>query len=172
MKALIQVLGVACADTILVPLDRKVKLVDGVVQVVQNPKPDAVAVVNLAANPPAVTSVIENVPVSVVGPPSSVALTPDGKRALVSRDGDHKITVLNVDGTNVTLANRDINAGLHSYGIDIARDGRTAVVANIGVGMGDSDTISVIDLATSPPRVRDTLSVGQTPEGMAFSPDG
>jgi DNA-binding beta-propeller fold protein YncE len=227
--------GTAYADTILAPLDRKVKLVDGVVQVVQNPKPDAVAVINLAANPPAITAVIENVPVSVVGPPSSAAITPDGeialvtaamkvdpadrakqaadnrnegsvsmfsisgklvapvgkltigpansgpsgviftpdgKRALVSRDGDHKITLLNVDEANVTLANRDINAGLRPYGIDIAKDGKTAVVANIGIGTGDADTISVIDLSNGPPKVTDTLTVGQTPEGMALSPDG
>lgn len=265
----------AAADTIIVPLDRKVKLVDGVTTVVQNPKPDAVAVIDLAASPPRIAATIDNVPVSVVGPPSSAALTPDGsialvsaamkidpadrmkqvadnrvtvidmtvtpprplvtleagaspaglainpagtlaivanrnegtvsmltiagklvspagklslgpatsgpsgvvftpdgKRALVTRDGDHKITVLNVDGDKVTLANRDINAGLRPYGIDMAKDGKTAVVANIGIGTGDADTISIIDLSNGPPRVTDTISVGQTPEGMALSPDG
>jgi DNA-binding beta-propeller fold protein YncE len=265
----------ARADTVLVALDRKVKLVDGVTTVVQNPKPDAVAVVDLSANPPKVTATIENLPVSVVGPPSSAALTPDGslalvtanmkidpadskkqaadnkltiidmtatppkamatletglgpaglainaagtlaivanrnegsvsvfsivgktvapvskltigppasgpsgvvitpdgKRALVSRDGDNKITMLSIDGTAVTLANRDINAGLRPYGIDMARNGQMAVVANIGIGAGDADTISVIDMSLTPPRVTDTISVGQTPEGMAMSPDG
>jgi DNA-binding beta-propeller fold protein YncE len=46
------------------------------------------------------------------------------------------------------------------------------VVANIGIGAGDADTISVIDMSLAPPRVTDTITVGQTPEGMAMSPDG
>jgi hypothetical protein len=61
--AVLSLAGAAQADTVLVALDRKVKLVDGVVTVVQSPKPDAVAVVDLSANPPKVTATIENVPV-------------------------------------------------------------------------------------------------------------
>jgi DNA-binding beta-propeller fold protein YncE len=34
------------------------------------------------------------------------------------------------------------------------------------------DTISVIDLKATPPRVVEFLNVGQTPEGVLFSPDG
>ena len=46
------------------------------------------------------------------------------------------------------------------------------MVANIGRGSGDSDTVSLIDLKAEPPRVVDTISVGQTPEGVKMSPDG
>jgi DNA-binding beta-propeller fold protein YncE len=104
--------------------------------------------------------------------PSSVAFTPDGKMALVSRDNDHKISILTIDGTKVDYAKRDMNAGLRPYGLDIARKGDVAVVANIGVGQGDADTISVIDMKLSPPRVVNTITVGQTPEGIKMSPDG
>jgi DNA-binding beta-propeller fold protein YncE len=104
--------------------------------------------------------------------PSSVAFTPDGRTALVSRDGDNRISVLSIDGTNVQYAKRDIYAGQRPYGLEICAPGNIAVVANIGVGQGDSDTISVIDLTLNPPRVIDTLNVGQTPEGIACSPDG
>jgi len=111
-----------------------------------------------------------------VGPADSgvshVAITPDGKRALVTRDNDHFVSVLTIDGTKVELAKRDISAGLRPYGIDISRDGSVAVVANIGRGGGDSDTISLIDLAATPPRVVETVTVGQTPEGIKLSPDG
>ena len=78
--------------------------------------------------------------------PSRVAITPDGRTALVTRDGDHKISVLAIDGTTVTYTKRDLNAGLRPYGIDICAPGNIAVVANIGIGQGDADTISVIDL--------------------------
>ena len=47
-----------------------------------------------------------------------------------------------------------------------------AVVANIGRGGGDNDTVSVIDLQARPPRVVETFTVGQTPEGIKLSPDG
>jgi len=101
---------------------------------------------------------------------ASVAFTPDGKQALVSRDGDDLVTFLAVDGSRVTRTGRDLRTGLHPgarpYGLDITRDGRTAVVANDGEG-----TISVIDLRGEP-RVAQTLRVGPTPEGIKLSPDG
>ena len=102
---------------------------------------------------------------------SHAAFTPDGKTALVTRDGDDRVSVLSVDGTKVEYTKRDINAGLRPYGIDIAAAGSFAAVANIGRGGGDADTVSLIDLRLSPPRVVDTITVGQTPEGIKVSPD-
>ena len=112
-----------------------------------------------------------------VGRPRSRAraassFAPDGKSALVTRDGDHRIVVLSIDGNKVEATKREIAAGLRPYGIDIAAKGEVAVVANIGIGGGDADTISVIDLKLDPPRVVNTYTVGQTPEGIKMSPDG
>jgi DNA-binding beta-propeller fold protein YncE len=103
---------------------------------------------------------------------SHAVFAPDGKTALVTRDGDDRISVLSVDGTKVEYTKRDINAGLRPYGIDVASSGAFAAVANIGRGGGDADTVSLIDLRASPPRVVDTITVGQTPEGIKVSPDG
>jgi DNA-binding beta-propeller fold protein YncE len=105
---------------------------------------------------------------------SHVAITPDGRHALVTRDGDFFIHVLAIAGETVTRTNRTISAGLRPYGISIAPDGSWAAVANIGRGGGDEDTISLISLAGDPARWRvvHTLSVGQTPEGITVSPDG
>ena len=104
--------------------------------------------------------------------PSAVSITPDGKTAFVTLDGDNKIVVLSIDGTKVELTKRVISAGLRPYGLDITPKGEVAVVANIGMGGGDADTISVIDLKLAPPRVVNTYTVGQTPEGIKLSPDG
>jgi DNA-binding beta-propeller fold protein YncE len=104
--------------------------------------------------------------------PSQPVFTPDGTMALVTRDNDHKISVLSVQGDKVEYTKRDINAGLRPYQIDVAGTGEVAVVANIGIGQGDADTISLIDLKAKPPRVVNTMSVGQTPEGLKMSPDG
>lgn len=104
--------------------------------------------------------------------PSHVAITPDGKTALVTRDGDNKISVLSIDGNKVEHTKRDISAGLRPYGLVIHPNGKVAVVANIGTGSGDADTVSVIDIEAKPARVVHTVTVGQTPEGIALSPDG
>jgi len=104
--------------------------------------------------------------------PSAVAFTPDGKTALVTRDGDNKISVLTVEGGKVEYSKRDLNAGLRPYPLDISSKGDVAVLTNIGIGQGDADTASLIDLEAKPARVVDTLTVGQTPEGLKISPDG
>lgn len=105
--------------------------------------------------------------------PSHVVFTPDGSRALVTRNNDSLVSVLAVNGLSVKYAKQDIPAGLKPYGIDVTPDGRTAVVANIGAGMaGGADTLSVIDLAATPPRAVNHVTVGPIPEGLALSPDG
>jgi len=104
--------------------------------------------------------------------PSQVGITPDGRTALVTRDGDNFISILSIDGTKVEHTKRDLTAGMRPYGLDISADGSVAVVANIGRGNGDNDTVSVIDLKVQPPRVVETVVVGQTPEGIVLSPDG
>jgi DNA-binding beta-propeller fold protein YncE len=103
---------------------------------------------------------------------SHVAIAPDGKTAIVTRDGDSLISVLAVDGTKLEYTKRDMSAGQRPYGAAISADGSVAVVANIGRGSGDADTISLIDLTVKPPRVVETVTVGQTPEGIMLSPDG
>lgn len=103
---------------------------------------------------------------------SHVTISPDGKTALVTRDGDSLISVLSIDGTKVEYTKRDMAAGLRPYGAVISATGTVAVVANIGRGLGDADTISVIDMVANPIRVVETITVGQTPEGIMLSPDG
>jgi DNA-binding beta-propeller fold protein YncE len=107
--------------------------------------------------------------------PSGVVITPDGKTALVSLDGEsaNAVAVLSIEGTKVDDTKRRLTAGIRPYGIDMTTKGDIAIVANVGRTTGDADTVSVIDLALKPPRVVNTVSVGgQTPEGLKISPDG
>ncbi|TDH58843.1 YncE family protein [Dankookia rubra] len=103
---------------------------------------------------------------------SHVEFTPDGRFALVTRNGDHMLNLLRVEGDKVTKLDREITTGVRPYGLTVAPDGRWAVVANIGRGTGDADTVSLVDLTKEPFRIVDTISVGQTPEGIIASPDG
>jgi DNA-binding beta-propeller fold protein YncE len=104
--------------------------------------------------------------------PSQIVIAPDGRRALLTRDGDNQISILDINGSNITLNKKTIFAGLKPYSIDIDSSGKYAVVGNLGGGQGDADTMSLIDLSMDPPRVVDTVTVGQTPEGVSFSPNG
>ncbi len=105
--------------------------------------------------------------------PSLVVFTPDGRRALVTRNGDSFISLLSVDGAKVTYAKQDVTAGFQPYGINVTPDGHFALVASIGAGLtGGTDTIGVIDLTMAPPRTVNQVPVGPIPEGLAISPDG
>lgn len=105
---------------------------------------------------------------------ASAVFTPDGRHALVTRYGEAMVTVIAIEGDTLRRAGRDISTGVNPYGLVITPDGRSAVVANIGRGNGDADTISLIDLTGPVPtwRVVETVTVGQTPEGVALSRDG
>ncbi len=111
----------------------------------------------------------------MIGPksmPSGIAFTADGKAALVTRNGDHMVQVLDIDGATVTPGARPITTGVAPYTIDVTADGTLAAVGNMGRGDGDLDTVSLIDLTAQPFRTVQTISVGCSPEGLKWSPDG
>jgi DNA-binding beta-propeller fold protein YncE len=104
-----------------------------------------------------------------------VVFTPDGKRALAVKFPGHKVAVLDVVGEKVTYGKYDMAVGLWPYNIDVTPDGKLALTAdngNSGAADGQVDTVSVIDLEQSPPRVVDKVVVGDGPEGIAISPTG
>jgi len=104
-----------------------------------------------------------------------VVFTPDGKRALVAKFPGHKIGVLDVDGEKVTDSKYNMNVGLWPYNVDVTPNGAIALTAdngNSGASDGHVDTVSVIDLEATPPRVIDRVVVGDSPEGLTISPKG
>jgi DNA-binding beta-propeller fold protein YncE len=116
---------------------------------------------------------IDTVPMGEVV--SHVVFTPDGKRALVAKFPGHRIGVLDVDGEKVTDSKHNMNVGLWPYNVDVTPDGSIALTADNGFAGGSDgnvDTVSVIDLEATPPRVIDRVVVGDAPEGLAISPKG
>jgi len=107
---------------------------------------------------------------------AAVAITPDGKRALAVKFPAHKVAVLAIDGQKVTYDNKlDMPVGQWPYNVDITPNGRIAITAdngNSGAPDGHVDTVSVIDLEATPPRVIDRVVVGDAPEGFVISPKG
>jgi DNA-binding beta-propeller fold protein YncE len=104
--------------------------------------------------------------------PSHVAFMPDGKTAIVTRDGDHRISFLSIDGNKVEDTKKFMVGGYRPYSLVISPKGDVAVFGNQGGGQGDFDQINVVDLKSNPPRVVDAIIVGQTPEGVSMAPDG
>jgi len=105
---------------------------------------------------------------------SAVAITPDGKRALVTLSNANKVELLSIDGTKVTDTGYGMSTGLYPYNVQITPDGKLGLVVNQGPGASDGqvDTVAVIDLEQDPPRVIDQVVVGDGPEGLAVSPAG
>jgi DNA-binding beta-propeller fold protein YncE len=106
---------------------------------------------------------------------ASVAFTPDDKRALATKFAAHKIALLTIEGQKVTYTKHDMPVGLWPYNIGVTPDGKIGISAdngNSGSPDGHVDTVSIIDLEQTPPRVVDRVVVGDAPEGFAISPKG
>lgn len=105
---------------------------------------------------------------------AAVAISPDGSKAWVVKNTSHKLALLNIDGKKVTPAEFEIPV-LWPYNVDITPDGTLALCSDMGGPGGSSghvDTVSVIDMEQTPPRVIDRVVVGDGPEGFAVSPTG
>src|SRR5262249_26443539 len=118
---------------------------------------------------------IDTVPLGDKADPSAVAITPDGKRALVTKFAAHKVALLAIDGQKVSYGKYDMATGLWPYNVQITPDGKLGIVnnnGNSGASDGQIDTAAIIDLELDPPRVIDQVAVGDGPEGLAVSPVG
>jgi DNA-binding beta-propeller fold protein YncE len=107
--------------------------------------------------------------------PSAVAISPDGRHALVAKAPANKVALLDIDGSNVTYSGYDMTTGIFPYNVLITPDGTLGLVNNngaSGASDGQVDSVAVIDMTLTPPRVVDQVAVGDGPEGMAMSPTG
>ena len=112
---------------------------------------------------------------------ASVAITPDGKAALVTLRDDQGVAVLDIENGLVSdVPCQRISSGVAPYAIDISSNGQWAIVGNVGLGglisspgisVGDKDSATLISLAQRPFRAVQHLTVPSIPEGVAISPD-
>ena len=98
--------------------------------------------------------------------PAAVAITPDGKHALVTLPNVNQVALLDIDGDKVTRAEVDgkayvMTTGLRPLNVQITPDGKLGLVSNMNGGQdGQMDTLSVIDMTQNPPRVIDQAGTG------------
>jgi len=106
---------------------------------------------------------------------AAVAISPNGKVALVAKGNANKVSELKIDNGKVTYDKHDLPVGIFPYNVAITPNGKLALTAdngNNGGSDGGVDTVSVIDMEANPIRVIDHVTVGDSPEGLAISPKG
>lgn len=171
----------AHAQIAVIALENKVTLVNGVATTVANPKPDGAALLDMSATPAKLLGQIELPSATVLGPPTTVAITPDESMAMVSSgqraDATDKTKL--VDNNFVTLIDLKstpakvlgtVITGAQPTGIAINPEGTMALVANRGDG-----TVSVLKIAGQQVSNVATLKLGKAdsgPSGVVFTPDG
>jgi DNA-binding beta-propeller fold protein YncE len=170
----------AFAEIMVVASDHKLVLENGMPTVVQHASADTVAVVDIGAAVPRQLAVLE-VPNSAIGPPLSVAVTPDERLALVTaamkidpndageQVPDNRVSVIDLAASPPKILGT-VAVGAGASGVGIAPNGRLALVADRFAG-----SVSVLRMdGTSVVRL-DTVDVGNVRSGVsavAVSPDG
>jgi hypothetical protein len=145
--------SVTSAEIAVSANDAKPKLTDGVVSVDPNRGPDNIVILDMQGPMPKVIGKVDNVPTSVVGPPSSVAIAPDESLALVSAStkidpndstkttSDNALTVIDLKASPPAVIAR-LEAGAGASGISINKQGTLALVANRNDG-----TVSIFSIS-------------------------
>jgi YVTN family beta-propeller protein len=95
-----------------------------------------------------------------------MAMSPDGTRLFaVNTPGDY-LEIFTVDGAGNLTKSGSVPVGLEPVAVAARTNGEVWVVNHL------SDSVSIVDVATSPPRVTSTLLVGDEPRDIVFAGTG
>ncbi len=141
-----------------------IKVGSGPAAIAITPSGDTAYVTNFNSNtvtPIDLRSSKAGAPITVGSGPWSIAVSPNGAFVCVSNSEATSVSVINTASRGVTT----IPVSAAPQAIAIAPDGSTAYVANGSI-------VSVINLASSPPSLKGSISVPGGPLGVAVTPDG
>lgn len=115
----------------------------------------------------ALPSKAESFPVFESGPVRPLALAPDGSRLFAVNTPDNRLEIFTIDGSAGTLAHEaSVAVGLEPVAVAARNNSEVWVVNHL------SDSVSVVDVAATPPRVVRTLLVGDEPRDVVFAGPG
>jgi DNA-binding beta-propeller fold protein YncE len=152
---------------------------DGSLQLLP-PGKDSIVIVDIGSDP-ANPRIVASLPLmnSVVGPPTNLAITPDGTLAIVANsldwvpDGanwkfvpDNKLYVIDLTRNPPALIDT-IAIGKQPSGLSINRAGDLALVANRA-----DNSISVLSIQGKQVKMVDTVPMGEMVAAVVFTPDG
>jgi DNA-binding beta-propeller fold protein YncE len=174
--------GAAPVDNrLIVASDQSISYATGMMTVLEKPGIGSLLIIDLGVCP-ARTRAIPAVPVSVIGPPTSVALHPNAPLALVTSamraervDGkmqhvpDKRVSLVQLDGAHPGVI-ATVEVGQQPSSVSFLPHGRTALVTNRSEG-----TISVLAVDTTGVKESARVAVAGPEDSLAHievSPDG
>jgi len=165
------------ADLIVSAQDGKFVRVEGRATFPESPPPDSLVVLDASRFPPVVKATIESgLEHTVQGPPQAVAITPDGKLAIVAAPTrydraakkelfDNFVQVVDLEASPPAIVRVDV--GAHANGLTINRAG------NLLLAAAHDGTVKVLTIDGKSVKLASQLKVGEKRlAGIQFMPDG
>jgi DNA-binding beta-propeller fold protein YncE len=97
------------------------------------------------------------------GPVRPVALSPNGQKLFVANIPDGHLEIFHVGPEGLLTPSASVPVGLEPVAVAARSDSEVWVVNHL------SDSVSIVDVASSPPRVKRTLLVGDEPRDIVFA---
>ena len=153
------------ADIIVSAQDGKFVRVEGRATFPEPAPPDSLVVIDASRFPPVVKGTLEGLEHTVQGPPQAVAVTPDGKLAIVAAPTrydyaakkelfDTFLQVVDVDAAPPRLIAK-VDVGAHANGLAINRDGTLLLAA------AHDGTVKVLTINGKDLKLIDQVKVGE-----------
>lgn len=165
------------ADLIVSANDGKFVRVDGRATFPQPAAPDSLSVIDASQFPPVIKATIEGIEHTLQGPPQAVAITPDGKLAIIGAPSryDHEakkesfgqfLQVVDLEASPPKLLGR-VDIGGHPQGLSISPNGQLLLAASV------DGTVKVVTIAGKTLTLVDTVKVAaKRLSGLTISHDG
>src|SRR5205823_7075180 len=166
-----------CADIIVSAQDGKFVRVDGRATFPEPAPSDSLVVIDASTFPPVIKGTVEGLEHTVAGPPQAVAVTPDGKLAVVAAPTrydyaakkelfDSFVQLVDIESSPPKLIGK-VDVGAHTNGLSISREGTMLLAA------GHDGTVKVLAIEGKNVRLIDQVKVGEKRlSGISFTHDG
>jgi DNA-binding beta-propeller fold protein YncE len=165
------------ADLIVSANDGKFVRVEGVATYPQPAPSDSLAVIDASKFPPQITAVVEGVEHTVAGPPQAVAITPDGKLAIIGAPSRYDyaskqesfgtfLQVIDLEASPPRLLGR-VEIGAHPNGLSVSPDGTLLLAACL------DGSLKVLSIAGKEVKPTGSIKVGERRlSGVSVTHDG
>jgi len=175
--AVVSTLPACAADIIVSAQDGKFVRSTGVATYPQPAPPDSLVVIDASRSPPVVKGTLEGIEHTVQGPPQAVAVTPDGKLAIVAAPTrydytakkelfDNFVQVVDIEASPPKLLG-NVDVGGHPNGLTINRDGTLLLAA------AHDGTVKVLAINGKNVRMLEQVKVSDKRlSGISFTTDG
>jgi hypothetical protein len=170
-------LPAAAADIIVSAQDGKFVRDTGRATFPEPAPPDSLVVLDASRSPPVVKGTLEGLEHTVQGPPQAVAVTPDGKLAIVAAPTrydyaakkelfDNFLQVVDIEATPPKLI-ANVDVGAHANGLTINREGTLLLAAAL------DGTVKVLAIDGKNVKLLDQVKVGEKRlSGISLTHDG